>query len=184
VTYRYFPDREDTSHQLTVTRGEHGAELEIIHANVTVEITVMPGDIDRVCAEIRGASGAPPHDPLHGCADPVVAQVRARALVSPDAMTSTHQPAPAGAAADVWFWDEQARRVLTALLHAAALCSYTVRDLREWLEIGDTWEAQRALTRHGQQSMARTLAALDEGKTSGNVRHIVARAVSGEGDGE
>ena len=181
MTYRYFPERGDTTWQLTVTRGAHGADVEIIHRNVTVEITVLPGDVDRVCAEIRAAASDLPNL-LTGCADPIVAESRARAIISPAVMTSTHESAPLNA--DAWFWDEQARRALAALLHAAALSGATLQQLGEWVETGDTTEAQRALTRHGQQSMARTLAALDEGKTSGNVRHIVARAVSGEGDGK
>jgi hypothetical protein len=89
------------------------------------------------------------------------------------------------ASVDAWFWDEQARRVLAALLHAAALSGATLQQLGEWLEVdNDTRSAQQILTSYGQLLMARTLAALDgpATKTTATVRFIVARAITGEGD--
>lgn len=63
-------------------------------------------------------------DPLTGCTDPVTANNRAADLLS---ATST------GGGGDREFWDAQARRVLAALLHAAALGDLGMRDVLGWV---------------------------------------------------
>lgn len=65
-------------------------------------------------------------DPLTGCADEVVAGERAADLVA--AVTR------AGGGGDREFWNNQARRILTTLLHAAALgTGTTIHDVGRWL---------------------------------------------------
>lgn len=63
-------------------------------------------------------------DPLTGCADPVAAQERATDLLAAGSY---------GVAGDRAFWDAQARRVLAALLHAAALGELHMRDVLRWV---------------------------------------------------
>ena len=63
-------------------------------------------------------------DPLTGCTDPVAAVERATDLL---AATSR------GGSGDREFWDAQARRVLAALLHAAALGHKTMADVLSWV---------------------------------------------------
>ena len=60
-------------------------------------------------------------DPLTGCTDPVVATERAT-----DMLAATSRRAQGG---DREFWEAQARRVLAALLHAAALGGRPMRDV-------------------------------------------------------
>lgn len=65
-------------------------------------------------------------DPLTGCADPVTAAERAADLLSAGSR--------GGNAGEREFWESQARRVLTALLHAAALDpDLTMRDVLGWV---------------------------------------------------
>ncbi|MGD9988839.1 type IV secretory system conjugative DNA transfer family protein [Pseudonocardia sp.] len=75
-------------------------------------------------------------DPVSGCADPVMAGERAT-----DMLAATTR---AGASGDREFWDAQGRRVLAALLHAAALGSKTMRDVLGWL--ADPEAASREVT--------------------------------------
>ena len=75
-------------------------------------------------------------DPLTGCTDPVTAAERATDLL---AGSTT-----AGAGGDREFWDTQARRVLGALLHAAALGDRHMRDVLGW--VADPDAAQREVT--------------------------------------
>ena len=63
-------------------------------------------------------------DPLTGCADPVVAVERATDLLA----ATSH-----GGSGDREFWDAQARRVLAALLHAAALGGKTMSHVLSWV---------------------------------------------------
>ena len=72
-------------------------------------------------------------DPLTGCADPVVATERATDMIAATAGT------PSGG--DREFWEAQARRVLAALLHAAALGGKRMRDVLSW--VADPERAQR-----------------------------------------
>jgi type IV secretion system protein VirD4 len=75
-------------------------------------------------------------DPLTGCADPVTAAERATDLLSAGT--------PSGSGGDRAFWDAQARRVLAALLHAAALGDLHMRDVLGW--VADPDNAERQLT--------------------------------------
>ncbi|HEX2298556.1 MAG TPA: type IV secretory system conjugative DNA transfer family protein [Pseudonocardiaceae bacterium] len=63
-------------------------------------------------------------DPLTGCADPVTATERAADLLA---------AGETGTSGDRAFWDAQARRVLAALLHAAALGERSMRSVLEWV---------------------------------------------------
>jgi len=64
-------------------------------------------------------------DPLTGCADPVTAAERAADLLAAGAAV--------GGGGDRAFWDSQARRVLAALLHAAALGGLPMATVLEWV---------------------------------------------------
>ena len=61
--------------------------------------------------------------PLTGCTDPVIAQERAIDLLS----------VSGGGGEDRQYWEGQARRVLTAYLHAAALGGRSMRDVLAWV---------------------------------------------------
>ena len=63
-------------------------------------------------------------DPLTGCTDPVTAVERAT-----DMLAATSR----AGSGDREFWDAQARRVLAALLHAAALGGKTMADVLAWV---------------------------------------------------
>ena len=67
-------------------------------------------------------------DPLCGCADPVTATERATDLIA----AGSH-----GDGGDREYWDAQARRVLAALLHAAALGALHMRDVLRWVAAPD-----------------------------------------------
>ncbi len=73
-------------------------------------------------------------DPLAGCDDPATATARAADLLAGAA-------APGGAGGDREFWAGQARRVLTALMHAAALGGAGMRDVLGWVADPDTASA-------------------------------------------
>ncbi len=75
-------------------------------------------------------------DPLTGCADPVTAAERATDLLS--------AVAGPGSAGEREFWTGQARRVLAALLHAAALGGLSMRELLGW--VSDPDAAHREVT--------------------------------------
>jgi type IV secretory pathway TraG/TraD family ATPase VirD4 len=74
-------------------------------------------------------------DPLTGCVDPVAAMERASDMV---AATVHH----GGGAGDRAFWELQARRVLAALLHAAALGELAMRDVLDWVSRPDAAREQ------------------------------------------
>ncbi|MCM3846325.1 type IV secretory system conjugative DNA transfer family protein [Pseudonocardia sp. DR1-2] len=63
-------------------------------------------------------------DPLTGCTDPVTATERATDMLAAVA---------SGGGGDREFWDGQARRVLAALLHAAALGGRRMADVLGWV---------------------------------------------------
>lgn len=67
-------------------------------------------------------------DPLTGCTDPVTATERATDMVAATSR-ATH--------GDAERWDAQARRVLAALLHAAALGGGSMRDVLGWVADND-----------------------------------------------
>lgn len=83
-------------------------------------------------------------DPISGCAEPRTAVTRASDLLAGVAAT--------GRAGDMEFWQGQARRVLAALLHAAALGGATMRDVLSWVADPDAarGDVQRAL-RHSPE---------------------------------
>ncbi|GAA1858732.1 hypothetical protein GCM10009836_43710 [Pseudonocardia ailaonensis] len=74
-------------------------------------------------------------DPLTGCSDPVAASERAT-----DMLGATHR----NTGGDREFWDAQGRRILAALMHAAALGERRMRDVLEW--VADPERAQREVT--------------------------------------
>jgi type IV secretion system protein VirD4 len=82
-------------------------------------------------------------DPLAGCEEPRIAAARAADLLAgadaPGSLTT----------GDREFWSAQARRVLTALLHAAALGGGSMRDVLGWVADPDiaAGEVQRLLRR-------------------------------------
>lgn len=75
-------------------------------------------------AGLGGLASTLTFDPLTGCHDSVIAGERATDLLSVGA---------GGGGGDREFWTEQARRVLTALLHAAALGDRRMRDVLAWV---------------------------------------------------
>ncbi|GAA4820927.1 hypothetical protein GCM10023201_03080 [Actinomycetospora corticicola] len=70
-----------------------------------------------------------PFDPLVGCEDPVTAVERATDMVAATSRGS--------ASGDAERWDSQARRVLAALLHAAALGQASMWQVLEWVADND-----------------------------------------------
>ncbi len=66
-------------------------------------------------------------DPLTGCTDPVTAAERAT-----DMLAATGHGYHGGSG-DREFWDDQGRRNLAALMHAAALGKLTMSDVQDWL---------------------------------------------------
>lgn len=63
-------------------------------------------------------------DPLTGCSDPVIAGYRATDMIG----AVSH-----GGGGDRAYWEGQATRVLTMLLHAAALGNKHMRDVNRWV---------------------------------------------------
>ncbi|MBW0101641.1 type IV secretory system conjugative DNA transfer family protein [Pseudonocardia sp. KRD291] len=72
-------------------------------------------------------------DPLSGCEQPVTAAERATDMIPPSQ--------GAGGSGDREHWNDQARRVLAGLLHAAALGGHTMRDVLRW--VADPQQAGR-----------------------------------------
>ena len=86
-------------------------------------------------------------DPLSGCRKPKTATERAA-----DLLAGVATPGQAGGDRD--FWAGQARRVLAALLHAAALGGLSMRDVLVWVADPDaaSTEVQRLLRRSSEPS--------------------------------
>jgi type IV secretion system protein VirD4 len=93
---------------------------------------------------IAGMASTITFDPLSGCADPTTATARAA-----DLLAATSAPGQGG---DREFWASQARRVLAALLHAAALGNASMRDVLAWVADPDAAapEVHRLLRRSPQ----------------------------------
>ncbi|WP_308283119.1 type IV secretory system conjugative DNA transfer family protein [Pseudonocardia nigra] len=72
-------------------------------------------------------------DPLTGCTDPVTANERAADMLA---------AANRAGGGDREYWDEQGRRNLAALMHAAALGNLTMGDVQTWLADLDAAEAE------------------------------------------
>jgi type IV secretory pathway TraG/TraD family ATPase VirD4 len=121
----------------------------VLDAPGAVLVTSTRTDLHELTAALRSARG-PVHvfnavglagltstitfDPLTGCADPVAATERATDLLTA-ASTNT-------GAGDREFWENQGRRVLAALLHAAALGGLGMRDVLAWVADPDTAKAE------------------------------------------
>jgi hypothetical protein len=121
----------------------------VLDAPGAVLVTSTRTDLYELCGPLRerrgpvyvfnavGLAGLPStitFDPLIGCADPVVAIERAT-----DLLAATSRAGSRGG--DREFWEAQARRVLAALLHAAALGDKHMRDVLGW--VADPERAQR-----------------------------------------
>lgn len=103
-------------------------------------VTSTRTDLYQLCAPLRARTRGPvfvfnavglagidstiTFDPLTGCSNPVTAGERATDMI---AATSR------AGGGDREFWEAQARRVLAALLHAAALGGHTMADVLGWV---------------------------------------------------
>ncbi|GAA4893204.1 type IV secretory system conjugative DNA transfer family protein [Actinomycetospora straminea] len=130
----------------------------VLDAPGAAVVTSTRTDLLELCAPIRQRTRGPvfvfnpvglggsrstiSFDPLTGCTDPVTAMERATDMVSATSRASS---------GDAERWDAQARRVLAALLHAAALRGGSMRDVLGW--VADNARASRevpALLRRSQ----------------------------------
>jgi type IV secretion system protein VirD4 len=84
---------------------------------------------------IGGIASTITFDPLSGCSDPRTATSRATDLLAAGA-------APGGSGGDREYWTGQARRVLAALMHAAALGGASMTDVLAWVADPDTGAAK------------------------------------------
>ena len=111
----------------------------IIDAPGAVVVTSTRTDLLELCGPLRQRTGpvwvfnavglgglvsTVTFDPLTGCFDPVTATERATDMIGAVSKAGS---------GDREFWDAQARRVLAALLHAAALGGKTMSDISEWI---------------------------------------------------
>ncbi|MGH3615495.1 MAG: type IV secretory system conjugative DNA transfer family protein, partial [Pseudonocardia sp.] len=176
----------------------------IIDAPGAVVVTSTRTDLLALCGPLRarrgpvwvfnavGLGGIPStvtFDPLTGCADPVTATERATDMVGAVSKAGS---------GDREFWDAQARRVLAALLHAAALGGYPIGRVYTWIsepEIAKR-EVTAALQRSPVQAFAQDAAQFlgTNSKTQTSItttmtltlgwlnnRHAVAAAADGHG---
>ncbi len=81
-------------------------------------------------AGLGGIASTMTFDPLTGCTDPVAATERATDMVAATVAQ--------GGGGDRAFWESQARRVLAALLHAAALGELSMRQVQDWVSRPDS----------------------------------------------
>ncbi|MFC5136786.1 type IV secretory system conjugative DNA transfer family protein [Actinomycetospora rhizophila] len=116
----------------------------VLDAPGAAVVTSTRTDLLELCAPIRQKSRGPvfvfnpvglggirstiSFDPLTGCTDPVTAMERATDMVAATSRASH---------GDAERWDAQARRVLAALLHAAALGGGSMRDVLGWVADND-----------------------------------------------
>ncbi|GLZ49234.1 hypothetical protein Acsp06_54190 [Actinomycetospora sp. NBRC 106375] len=116
----------------------------VLDAPGAAVVTSTRTDLLELCAPIRQKSRGPVFvfnpvglggirstigfDPLTGCANPVTAVERATDMVAATSRASH---------GDAERWDAQARRVLAALLHAAALGGGSMRDVLGWVADND-----------------------------------------------
>jgi type IV secretion system protein VirD4 len=93
---------------------------------------------------VAGMSSTITFDPLSGCENPATATSRAA-----DLLAATSAP---GSGGDREFWAGQARRVLAALMHAAALGGVSMRDVLAWVADPDRAAGQvQQFLRHSPQ---------------------------------
>ena len=124
---------------------------QVLDAPGAVLVTSTRTDLYELCGPLRAARGPVfvfnavglagldstiTFDPLTGCCDPVIAMERATDMIG---ATSRHSQG-----GDREFWEAQARRVLAALLHAAALGGKHMRDVLGW--VADPDAAQREVS--------------------------------------
>ncbi|MDD7941686.1 type IV secretory system conjugative DNA transfer family protein [Actinomycetospora lutea] len=116
----------------------------VLDAPGAAVVTSTRTDLLELCAPIRQHSRGPvfvfnpvglggirstiSFDPLTSCTDPVTAMERATDMVAATSRASH---------GDAERWDAQARRVLAALLHAAALGGGSMRDVLGWVADND-----------------------------------------------
>ena len=95
---------------------------------------------------LGGLASTVTFDPLAGCEQPSTATARAT-----DLLAGVSAPGHGG---DREFWSSQARRVLAALMHAAALGDASMRDVLAWVADPDeaAAEVQRLLRRSPEPS--------------------------------
>ncbi|ANY06384.1 type IV secretory system conjugative DNA transfer family protein [Pseudonocardia sp. HH130630-07] len=111
----------------------------VLDASGAALVTSTRTDLLELCEPLRaargpvsvfnpaGLGGRPStitFDPLTGCMDPVTATERATDMIA---------AVSRGSGGDREFWDGQARRVLAALLHAAALGGRRMADVLGWV---------------------------------------------------
>jgi hypothetical protein len=87
---------------------------------------------------LGGVASTITFDPLTGCVNPVTAMERATDMVA----ATVHHGSHSGGGGDRAFWESQARRVLAALLHAAALGELSMRDVLDWVSRPDAAREQ------------------------------------------
>jgi hypothetical protein len=112
---------------------------QILDSPGAVLVTSTKLDLHKLCTPFRQSKGPVfvfnavglgeepstiTFDPLTGCADPVTAAERATDMLS--AVSN-------GGGGDREYWELQGRRVLEALLHAAALGGCSMRDVLGWV---------------------------------------------------
>lgn len=150
----------------------------IIDAPGAVVVTSTRIDLLELCGPLRerkgpvwvfnavglgGLASTVTFDPLTGCRDPGTAIERATDMIG---------GASKGGAGDREFWDAQARRVLAALLHAAALGGKTMHDVSAWIsEPGKATQTVSALLQRSTvpafaQDAAQFLGTNDKTQTS------------------
>jgi type IV secretion system protein VirD4 len=115
----------------------------VLDAPGAVLVTSTRTDLYGLCAPLRARRGpvfvfnavglagirsSITFDPLTGCTDAVTAMERAT-----DMLAAVSRAGARGGGGDREFWDAQARRVLAALLHAAALGGRSMSDVQRWL---------------------------------------------------
>ena len=151
----------------------------VLDAPGAVLVTSTRTDLYELCAPLRarrgpvyvfnavglaGLGSTITFDPLTGCTDPVVATERATDMVAATSRAST--------GGDREFWEAQARRVLAALFHAAALGGKEMGDVQKWVSDADTAlrEVPMLLRRAGdpafEQDAVQFLKTNDRTKTS------------------
>lgn len=111
----------------------------VLDAPGAAVVTSTRTDLHDLCGPIRAAKGPVfvfnavglgsipstiTFDPLTGCSDPVTAVERATDLIAATSRAGS---------GDREFWEAQARRVLAALLHAAALGGKQMADVLRWV---------------------------------------------------
>lgn len=112
-------------------------KLDLLRA--TREIRSRLGPVDVFNPGGDGAAEAAStiaFDVLTGCADPVQAAYRAEDMIAAGANLT------GGGGGDRDYWDGQARRVLAALMHAAAIGNRSMTDVQQWVADPEAYKAE------------------------------------------